>query len=243
MEKRKLKRNKVQTERNPKARTQMSNNMSVPEERGNCGKLGHYAKFCRSKRKIYHRADEGTYSADEDDWTPDRIRSILQKVNSMGTTSKNGPPFYTKTVFVNEQPIKFIVGTGSPVIMISKTKLNYITAIKPVTEEYRAVNDNKMKFEGKETAIIERYKEATGFINNNTSTTHTTHTRLDKKAGHHPKKRQNNKIFNHINKPDQPSCRPDRQIATLRSKFHKCFTENHTVKNVEVDIQLKEGQT
>ena len=30
-------------------------------------------------------------------------------------------------------------------------------------------------------------------------------------------------------------------MATLKSKFHKFFTGNHTVNNVEVDIQLKEG--
>ena len=28
---------------------------------------------------------------------------------------------------------------------------------------------------------------------------------------------------------------------TLKRKFHKLFNENHTVKIVEVDIQLKEG--
>ena len=43
-----------------------------------------------------HIADEEIYNADEDDWTPDRIHSIQQKIHSMGTKSKNGPPFYTK---------------------------------------------------------------------------------------------------------------------------------------------------
>ena len=43
-----------------------------------------------------HIADEEIYSADENDWTPDRIHSIQQKIHSMGTKSKNGPPFYTK---------------------------------------------------------------------------------------------------------------------------------------------------
>ena len=33
----------------------------------------------------------------------------------------------------------------------------------------------------------------------------------------------------------------DRNIMTLKRKFHKLFNENHTVKVVEVDVQLKEG--
>ena len=45
----------------------------------------------------------------------------------------------------------------------------------------------------------------------------------------------------YINKPDQINNRSDADIATLKSKFHKLFTKNHTVNNVEVDIQLKEG--
>ena len=58
---------------------------------------------------INHTADEETYSADEDDWTPDRIHSIQQKIHSTETKSKNGPPFYTKTLLVTNRPIKFIV--------------------------------------------------------------------------------------------------------------------------------------
>ena len=32
----------------------------------------------------------------------------------------------------------------------------------------------------------------------------------------------------------------ERNITTLKRKFTKLFTENQTVKNIEVDIQLKE---
>ena len=167
MEKRKLKYGKEQTERNPKARRLNRNRCGAPNwskqhdcpAKGKkcvkCSKLGHYTKCCRSTRKINHIADEETYRADEDDWTPDRIHSIQQKINSMGTKCKNGPPFYTKTLLVNNRPIKFIVDTGSPVILIPKTKFNNITTMKPVTVDYRDVNDNKIKFEGKTTANIE----------------------------------------------------------------------------------------
>ena len=97
-------------------------------------------------RKINHIADEEAESADEDDWIPDKIHSKQQKINSIGVTNKNGIPFYTKTLLVNNRPIEFIVDTGSPVPLITKLKFNKITAIKPVSEDYRDVNDNKIKF-------------------------------------------------------------------------------------------------
>ena len=44
--------------------------------------------------------------------------------------------------------------------------------------------------------------------------------------------------INHITKTGNTE---DRDITTLKRKFHKLFNENHTVNNIEVDIQLKEG--
>ena len=61
----------------------------------------------------------------------------------------NGPPFYAKTLLVNKRPTKFIVDTGSPVTLIPKARINKITTISPVLEDYRDVNDNKKLFEGK----------------------------------------------------------------------------------------------
>ena len=72
----------------------------------------------------------------------------------MGATNENGIPFYTRTLLVNNRPIKSIVDTGSPVTLIPKLKFNRITDIKPVLEDYLDVNDNKIKFEGKTLANI-----------------------------------------------------------------------------------------
>ena len=167
VDKKKLTRNKEQTERYPKTRRLDSNKCGAPNwskqpecaARGKkcakCGKLGHYAKCCRSMRKINHIADEEAVSADEDDWTPNKIHSIQQKINSMGATNKNGIPFFKRTLMVNNRPKKLIVDTGSPVTLIPKLKFNKITAIKLVSEDHRDVNDNKIKFEGKTLANIE----------------------------------------------------------------------------------------
>ena len=86
-------------------------------------------------RKMNHIADEEAENADEDVWTLDKIHSIQQKINSMGAKNKNGIPFYTRTLLVNNRPIKFIVDTGSPVTLIPKLKFNKITAVKPVSED------------------------------------------------------------------------------------------------------------
>ena len=95
MGKRKLMKNKEQSERYPKTRRLDCNKCGAPNwckqhecpSRGKkcieCGKLGHYAKFCRSTRKINHIADEEADSAYENDWIPNKIHSIKQKISSM----------------------------------------------------------------------------------------------------------------------------------------------------------------
>ena len=93
-----------------------------------CGKPGHYAKCCRSMKKIEHIAEEED-SADEVDWTPDKIHSIQQKIHSLATNNKNGRQFYTATLLFNNRPIKFTIDTGSPVTLIPKSKLNKVTAL------------------------------------------------------------------------------------------------------------------
>ena len=119
--------------------------------------------------KINHIAEEAD-SADKDDWIPDRIHSKQQKIHSLATNNKNGPSFYTVTLLVNNRPIKFIINTGSPVTLIPKSKFNEGTTLKPITVDYRDVNDNKMKYEGRTTTNIGRYKESAGFFDNNQNT-------------------------------------------------------------------------
>ena len=105
--------------------------------------------------KTRNIAEEEAGSADEDDWTLDRIHSIQQKIQSLATNNKNGPPFFTATLLVNTRPIKFITDTDSPVTLIPKSKFNKVRTLKPITVDYRDVNDNIIKFEGRTTANIE----------------------------------------------------------------------------------------
>ena len=249
-----LKNTKEQTEHYPKVRRLDRNKYGAPnwskqhgcpargKKRIKCGELGHYAKCRRLARKINHIVDEEAYNADEDDWIPDRMHSIQQKIHSMGTKSKNGLPFDTKTLLVINRTIKFIVDTGSPVTIIPKARFNEKTTIRPVLEEYGYVNGNKKKIERKTMANIEidgKVKQLELLI-----TIKQTHPLLGlnwmKKLGITLKTEAPYQTVNHINKPDQINNRPDADITTLKTKFDKLFTKNHTINNVEVDIQLKE---
>ena len=96
-----------------------------------------------------------TSSAEEDDWSPNTIHHISQKIHSTRQMNKDGPDFFTLTALVNKRPIKFIIDSGSPVTLIPKSLFNGATPLKPLKTEYRDVNDNKIRFEGKTTAMVE----------------------------------------------------------------------------------------
>ena len=139
--KRKIKYTEEQTDRNLRTKTLDCKRCEAPNKSephfcpiggrkcAKCAKPGHYAKSCRSTRKK-HIAGEETRSTDADDWTPSRIRSIQQKIHSMGTNNRNGPPLYTITLVVINRPITFLINTGSPVTLIPKPKFNNTTANK-----------------------------------------------------------------------------------------------------------------
>ena len=55
-----------------------------------CGKIGHFAKCCRANMKVNHIMEEETSSANEDDWTPNTIHSVKQKIHSTRSVSSNG---------------------------------------------------------------------------------------------------------------------------------------------------------
>ena len=121
----------------------------------NCGKIGHFAKCCRTNKRVNHIMEEETSSANEDDWTPNTIHSVKQKIHSTRSINSNGPDFFTITALVNNRPIKFIIGSGSQVTLIPKSLLNNITQLHPLKTEYRDVNDNCKQFEGKTMAKVE----------------------------------------------------------------------------------------
>ena len=137
------------------------------------------------------------------------------------------------TVLVNNRPIKFIIDSGSPVTLIPKQKFNGITTIYPLNEEYRDVNNNKIKFEGKTMANIEidgEKKKLELLI-----TTKRTNPILGLDWMKHLGTSVNIKKPN----PKIQNIQEDPHVTDLKKKFKKLFHENKTVKGIEVDIQLK----
>ena len=200
-----------------------------------CGKIGHFAKSCRSNTKINHIQDEETSSAEEDEWAPDTIHSIKQKIHSTQSTSINGPEFFTFTALVNNRPIKFIIDSGSPVTLIPKSLFNNITPLKPLETEYRDVNDNRINFEGKSIAKVNvngKQKHLEILI-----TTKKTNPLLGlnwmKELGITLDKDNIDQQINHV--------KEDPDIKSLKEQFKKLFIEKHTVKGIEVEIQLEEN--
>ena len=115
-----------------------------------CEMMGNFAKCCRANKKVNHIMEEETSSAGEDNWTPNRIHSVKQKIHSTRSTNSNGPEFFTITSLVNNRPIKFIIDCGLPATLISKSQFNNITPPHPLETEYRVVNDYRIHFEGKQ---------------------------------------------------------------------------------------------
>ena len=75
----------------------------------------------------------------------------------MEQITEDGQPFFTTTALVD--PIKFTIDSGSPVTSIPKQMFNKITHIRPLHTEYRDVNNNTKKVEGKTTAKVETHGE------------------------------------------------------------------------------------
>ena len=190
-------------------------------------------EMLQNKQEKNRIQEQETSSAEEDDWSPNTIHCINQKIHSTRQMNKDGPDFFTLTALVNNRPIKFIIDSGSPMTLIPKSLFNRITPLKPLQTEYRDVNDNKIQFEGKTTATVEINGQR-----NNLEVLITTKKNqllgLDwmKKLGITLDTGRTGPRINHVTE--------DPGIISLKRKFKKFFHENHTVEGLEVKIQLKE---
>ena len=120
-----------------------------------CGKLGHYAKCCRTNQRVNRIHEHETSGAEDDNWSSNTIHSVNQKVHLTRQMKKNGLKFFTLFALVDNRPNNLIIDSGSPLSLILKSQLNRITPLKTVETEYRDVNDNGIRFEGKTIATVE----------------------------------------------------------------------------------------
>ena len=117
--------------------------------------MGHFAKVCRTSIQIQNIKDEKASSAEDDNWTPNRIHLITEQINATTVNGKSRNKFFTKTLLVNGRPIKFIIDSGSPVKLIPNSKINGLKPIRPANNKYNDVNGNNIKFKGETMAEVE----------------------------------------------------------------------------------------
>ena len=184
------------------------------------------------ENRSFQQDSEAT-SAEEDNWTPNKIYSINSTVHSTRQISKDGQPFFTVTVLVNNRPIKIILDSGSPLTIIPKQKFNGITTIYTLHEEHRDVNKNKINYEGKTLPNIEMDREKKKLELLITTKRRNSLLELDwmKHLG----------INLNIEIPNLQiqNIQEDPDIPDLKKKIKKLFHENITGKGIDVNIQLK----
>ena len=112
-----------------------------------CKRRGHYEKLCISAKRVQY-IEKTTSPAEEDDWDYDKT----QRMNDY----KQKEDFYKARLLVNNVPIKFIIDSGSPVILFLECLFNHITTIKPLKTTYKDVNNKKI---GQTNALLKTNKE------------------------------------------------------------------------------------
>ena len=204
----------------------------------NCGKIGHYAKLCRTKqksdRKIEHICPESeATSAEEDDWSPNKIHLITRTVHSTKQISRDGQPLFTTTALVNNRQMNFIIDSRSPVTLIPKQIFNKITPIRPLHTEYRDVNNNNIKFEGKTRSKVE--------ANGETKTLELliTTKKTNPLLGLDWTNCLNIKLETEKTNQKIQNVEENLDVKEFKRKFKQLFHENKTIKGMEVDIQVK----
>ena len=104
--------------------------------------MGHFANLCKSK--TVSRINEATSSGSGNEPWPEFDH--IQSVNGI-----NRVDFYKAILFVQGQPIEFIIDNGSPVTIIPP--IINPTEIKKTTKNIVDVNKNPIKFKGE--AMVE----------------------------------------------------------------------------------------
>ena len=189
----------------------------------NCKKMGHFANVCKSK--TVSRVKEVTSSDNNTEPWPeiDHIESV---------SGVNRVDFYKAILLVQDQPIEFIIDTGSPVTIIPPIITS--TEIKKTTKTFVDVNKNPIKFKGE--AMVEVKTEKSNEIlpiliteNKNTQPLLGLDW-LDKlEIGLQGSKKTN--VIRHVEE--------DERRKKIIDEHEDLFKTNHTIKNLTIDIQLE----
>ena len=189
----------------------------------NCKKMGHFAKVCKSK--TVSRITEAVSSGSNTEPWPEIDH--IQSVNGI-----NRVDFYKTILLVHGQPIEFIIDTGSPVTIIPP--IINPKEIKATSKCFVDVNKNRIKFQGE--AMVEVKTEKTKTVlpiliteNKNTQPLLGLDW-LDKlEIGLQGNLETN--IIRNITASEKGE--------KIFKEFENLFKNNHTIKDLTIDIQLK----
>ena len=189
----------------------------------NCKKMGHFAKVCKSK--TVSRITEAVSSGSNTEPWPEIDH--IQSVNGI-----NRVDFYKTILLVHGQPIEFIFDTGSPATIIPP--IINPKEIKATSKCFVDVNKNPIKFQGE--AMVEVKTEETKTVlpiliteNKNTQPLLGLDW-LDKlEIGLQGNLETN--IIRNITASEKGE--------KLFKEFENFFKNNHTIKDLTIDIQLK----
>ena len=189
----------------------------------NCKKMGHFAKVCKSK--TVSRIAEATSSDSNTEPWPEVYH--IQSVNGI-----NRVDFYKTILLVHGQPIEFIIDTGSPVTIIPPSI--DLTELKKTTKTFEDVNKNPIKFKGEAMVEVktEKSREILPILiteNKNTQPLLGLDW-LDKlEIGLQGSKKTN--VIRHVTE--------DERRKRIINEYEDLFKNNHTIKDLTIDIQLK----
>ena len=195
-----------------------------------CGKKGHYAKVCRQKytnnRTVKQLTEE---EIEEQNETPSESDESIHHIKEIKIEEKN--KHYTATV-KNKWKKEFIIDTGSPItIMPPDEKILKIAEFQKITNRYQDVNKNKVKFRGKIPVNLEyenNKQKMEILITERTDITPLLGMDWMKKF---------KLTIGRIRLADNNHLEREKVF----NKFPDLFENNETIKDAEINIQLKPG--
>ena len=197
-----------------------------------CGKKGHYAKVCRQKmnnnRTVKRLTENEPNESDEPSSESEDSIHHIKEVKKIDETNKH----FTTTLKINGIPKEFIIDTGSPIsLMPPDERITKSTEIQKITSRYQDVNKNEVKFRGKIPVNVEHENNKQKMeilITERTDITPLLGMDWMKKF-----KLTISKI--------QLAENNQSEREKVFNKFPDLFENNETIKDTEINIQLKPG--
>ena len=197
-----------------------------------CGKKGHYAKVCRQKytnnRRVKQLTEEEIEERNQTSSESDESIHHIKEIKKIEEKNKH----YTATVKINGIKKEFIIDTGSPItIMPPDEKILKIAELQKITNRYQDVNKNEVKFRGKIPVNLEyedNKQKMEILITERTDITPLLGMDWMKKF---------KLTIGRIQLADNSQSEREKVF----NKFPDLFENNETIRDAEINIQLKPG--